>query len=973
MDGMKKQCSKSNAGCYTKANPDKKSGNETSPFPRDSKILGGNMDDRWIWKGKHPQSTFPPYLQKHNRPNITTNRLVTNQPLSPSTTEENKYFLQDWLQETTTTTERLVPNVPQYTLKWKEANLTHTINATPESIVPDASGNTLLISNATHSHDDAISQLQPSNSSIPTLILESMPQGLISSDNQSTPWVKNGDMSALPEETKTNEVFINLISTTNTYLSPLKSWERPETETISPLHHQRLDGTASPNSTSSYESYSASSFMFIVPLSVFMILSIISNMLVFTILCKDHLRKTFFLQYISLTVSNLLASIFSAPVLIAVILLPNSLSPVLCIFLSPSLILATVISVGSLSSISILRWWKFHNSALIRQHEKAVLCFYLLTLWIIGIGIILCFLSQEVIELKGSCSLSLISTSLQKSLPITAISVSMGLITIITANVLTIRKIKENCLNSHDNCIPFQNKIYYSQVLSNPQIFHQSSQNLYAPQSLDRNDTQLGKTTASQKSSNVRNTFTIEDESNPFASTNHLALNCPSKDLVYCNSEPESEHLYQIIEEDTQERFLDNATVSVHHESFTLPNAVESSNSSQAAAILKHETTLVKEPSPPTNLNHNNSAWKSNEGSYENEFPTGNEVGFENNFTQVKLNEENQNLRKTPNKTSHWPILQNPLNKGQYSHFQRENPLLMEPDCFNQIPNGFQNNGLSLPTLSITEIQESLCTGYMADLSATSSQLGTPNIKNRKKRAMHKHSSRINFGQNFGGESDDETNQQISQTQKSSLTKKSDRGGLQPSSGIPGERENDPTKRLKTHPVCQRCIQNSHRLIALYAIAYLPFIALQTAVYFMGPGILVIITLTYMILVSAIHSTLHCLQSPILKNAIRKFSKIAFFSKARKMNPGLSSKTLKHQVFPQTRISQSTKFTNSDKAVSLSHVKSPERPFSAPGTLTKLPKQLDSLSRPSSYPSIFTYLKVSESHADVQLKLPKHP
>ncbi|XP_068219607.1 uncharacterized protein [Palaemon carinicauda] len=1028
MDGTGKQLPQANGGFYIKTlSLNHQYENGTTPLQRASKILGGNLDDRWIWKGKHPQPAIPPHLHVPYGTQITKNKQDTIQLLSSSNTEDNENHFQDWLKETTatrerlketslnthlsptieenenlfedwlskvpTTTERLVSSIPCHKSQWNETNLSNRIMDAKIPVLTNSTENKFV-------NDTADSQLQTSNSSIPTLTLESMMHGSFSYNSQSSPLSKK-DQSELIDSTKIKDVIISMMNTTNIYWSPATSVDSPEIESISPSYHQRLDGVTTPNSNFNHGIYSASSIIFTIFLSILMIFSITSNMIVLTVLCKDFLRKAFFLQHMSLTVSNLLASILCPPTLIMVILFPDLISPVMCIFISPSLILVTFISIGSLSIISILRWWKFHSTAQAKQYTKAAFYFYMLALWIIGFGIILSILSQDIVNFKSSCSLNLIAIALQKILPITAVSITIGLITITVVNLLTIRKIKESCHNSHDNHLLLKNTSVSSKFGSNPE-------NVLELHYLDRDNTQHHKSEMpSQSIPNMCNKYKIESEGlqsgnkdyrpnykfdNSKNTENHLMIKqicrlknhcifckdihspiyfipnkskdldnqnekvstkCPNTGLLECSNEPESEHLYQITEDDKQKHILADQATSFQNESFILPNAVSNSNINSKAATWMYETTLVKESSPKTNLSYNDHAWKAKDHYFHGLPSIENEEGLIKNLPHAKPNETTLHSNNIPKIVNHWPILQTPLTKTYHSQLKPENYLTNALDHSEEIQKGFQKC-LSIPSIPITEFQDSLCTGYMGDLSTTPSQHGTPNLKNRKKRAMHKHSSRrVYSARSFGRELVD-TIHQTSQTKK----RDSDQSTFYSSSETMKDREND-LAEMKIHPVCQRCVQSSHRLILLYVIAYLPFLALQTAVYFIGSGMLVIISLIYMTLFIGIHSILHCYQSPILKNALQKFHKRTFFTKFwKKHDP--SSKT---QIFPLPQYSKCTMFAERKKSIFSKYVNSLGRPHSAPVTLIRLPKKFDRSSRPSSYPSSSSQIQARQQYA----------
>ena len=164
---------------------------------------------------------------------------------------------------------------------------------------------------------------------------------------------------------------------------------------------------------------------------------------------------------------------------------------------------------------------------------------------------------------------------------------------------------------------------------------------------------------------------------------------------------------------------------------FTLPNTVENSLNNSYEATWEHRTTIVAQPSPPTNYSVNTNAWKPKNNNDPIQFTVENEV---HNVTKPRKACQVKKL-DIPNVINPWSLLQSPLMKGQLSHSRYGNPSCRELDKLRETQSGSEEIILPLPTFPMMEIQNSQFAGYMADLSAH--QANSAHHKQKDARRIH--------------------------------------------------------------------------------------------------------------------------------------------------------------------------------------------------------------------------------------------
>lgn len=170
-------------------------------------------------------------------------------------------------------------------------------------------------------------------------------------------------------------------------------------------------------------------------------------------------------------------------------------------------------------------------------------------------------------------------------------------------------------------------------------------------------------------------------------------------------------------------------------------------------------------------------------------------------------------------------------------------------------------------------VEESPNAGYLADMSAPTSGPCTPHLKmgrrHRAERLRNLSRTRIMSKDN---DSEDEDTKESKPSPPPTLTRgKSGRYKL-PSQGPPGTLT-DAAQEHKIHPVHLKCVRITHCLSAMFVLAYLPLLLLQVLLRVLGGVTTLVVTLTYMSLLLAVHPALYGYQSPLLRNAMRKVAK----------------------------------------------------------------------------------------------------
>ncbi|KAK4317135.1 hypothetical protein Pmani_011769 [Petrolisthes manimaculis] len=173
-----------------------------------------------------------------------------------------------------------------------------------------------------------------------------------------------------------------------------------------------------------------------------------NSVILFTILCRNYLRRTSFILYLSLATSDLLASLFSLPVVMLVVLDMEAVRPSVgtCTLNTASVVLTSYVSVGSIASISAVRGWQFHNFSETRDQEKYTVRFIIFLLWTSGLGITIAFIFREMMDGNEMCSPQHLTKSYRSTLPLTCASITSGLLTVTLVNQLTIRKIQNSSM-----------------------------------------------------------------------------------------------------------------------------------------------------------------------------------------------------------------------------------------------------------------------------------------------------------------------------------------------------------------------------------------------------------------------------------------------------------------------------------------------------------------------------------------------
>ncbi|KAK3891881.1 hypothetical protein Pcinc_004240 [Petrolisthes cinctipes] len=173
-----------------------------------------------------------------------------------------------------------------------------------------------------------------------------------------------------------------------------------------------------------------------------------NSVILFTILCRNYLRRTSFILYLSLAASDLLASLFSLPVVMLVVLDMEAVRPSVgtCTLNTASVVLTSYVSVGSIVSISAVRGWQFHNFSETRDQEKYTVRFIIFLLWTSGLGITIAFIFREMVDGNEMCSPQHLTKSYRSTLPLTCASITSGLLTVTLVNQLTIRKIQNSSM-----------------------------------------------------------------------------------------------------------------------------------------------------------------------------------------------------------------------------------------------------------------------------------------------------------------------------------------------------------------------------------------------------------------------------------------------------------------------------------------------------------------------------------------------
>lgn len=951
--------------------------------------LGGNVDDWWIWRGRQPENEVHATTPINDIDQSSGDSTITNRLLSDHATLLNTLFEVATEEQKDTNEEQ-----SQSSDLWSWGDSANSEPATTSKVA-------VL---ATTDEASSMSQWFGGNTT--------NPEGSFSSESL-FPFSYNGISNVTQDEAPKVESGLTSDPTPEFWAYLGTSWygqPNISTETSTSIYigisaAQFGNGSETALHHELYQNLDA--FTTYILASIFatlLIVSLVCNTLIlFTILSRHYLGQNFFVLYVSLAASDLLASVLLVPVLIISLLDSQMMPYKVCMLISTSMVLATFVSMGSIVSISIIRWWQFYNFNQTRTHERVVVRLIIMVLWVSGMGIAVGYALHNIFRASPTCSFDFWTATLANTLPLTAVCVTFGLVLVVMVNYLTIKKIKKKSIYTESHHQSTRNSAInnFTKLVDNPSFPQQAhiGQISSDVSSLggEYNDSKLHQDTLplsetylasslqkAKKSSNQKDgqymnsyqgtsrphsipcTSTAEkDSDNKKSDSNlnsiqqtqlHLSKNkrppllqvptcdltssptatstsltskpdssacrkeeaLPSEPSPICfrrptsdlqppsgsESEPESEHLYQAIEpKDTQEEV---ATQSSHRNppvqtlpqtviNIALPNAVES-NYNIATATKQHRTTIINPVTmPPDTHTVNTTAWKlRNVYDYLPRIMQRSQVETFHGSQDVSL----QNQKASP-----WPLLNGLHSCAEQSKIQGSNDTV---------------NLKNERKVCSAEVQENLCAGYMADMSAPSSKQSTPHHKlNRIQRmarlsALTSARTATRFASSLESEEEEEEYTQFSNPQRPDRSSQYESSGV---GALPGG-INNIASDLIMHPVRQKCVRTSHRLVAFFAISYLPLLGLQLCVYLgytysssLTTEILVLITFIHILSLMAIHPSLYGYQSPILRNAIRKVTKKVIFP-SRSCNSSVThSSPAEHLLHYELTNQRSSKLT----------------------------------------------------------------
>lgn len=911
--------------------------------------FGGNVDDWWIWRGRQPVNEMPATTPIYATVQTSNESTITNRLPAGHDTLLNTLF------EVVTEEQDTNEAQSQSSDLWFWGDSANSeIAITSEITEP-----------ATFDADSSVSQWFRGNTVSPESYFSS--GGLFPSNNITDEVSTSNSKLEFDSATNLTTDFWTFLGTTSWYGQPNVSTETSTSFDIGISAAQFGNGSEIYQSLDALTTYILASIF-----ATLLIVSLVCNTLILvTILSRHYLGQNFFVLYVSLAASDLLASVLLVPVLIISLLDSQMMPYKMCMLISTAMVLATFISMGSIVSISIIRWWQFYNFNQTRTHERVVVRLVVMVLWVSGMGIAAGYALHNMFRASPSCSFDFWTATLANTLPLTAMCVSFGLVVVVLVNYLTIKKIKKKSIYTENHHQGLRNSAInnFTKLVDNPSFpqkagidqissdvsslggeynnskLHQRSFPL--PETRHDPSLQKARKTNTQREKQFMNNChgTYNPQSTPFISNNKQSGSClnripptqfncnqmmqtnmkpPLNQLPKCvstansaslasksdssvykkketlssqpspigfrrpasdlqplsgsESEPESEHLYQAIEpKDTQEEVAQQSsnrnqvqTLPQTVINIALPNAVVS-NYNIATETKQHRTTIINPVTmPPDTHTVNTIAWKLQK--VYDYLPRNMQK------SKVESFHEEQDI---PQKVSPWPLL-----NGLHADTE-QCKIQSSGDTMN-----VKNEG----KISSTDIQENLCSGYMADMSAPSSKQSTPHHKlNRIQRmarlsALTSARSTTRFASALESEDEEEEYTRLSNPQRpdrSCQYESSSAGAL------PGGINNIATD-LIMHPVRWKCVRTSHRLIAFFAISYLPLLGLQLCVYlgissssYLTLDILVLITFIHILILMAIHPSLYGYQSPILRNAIRKLTKRVIFP-SRSCNSSLA-------------------------------------------------------------------------------------
>lgn len=928
---------------------------DSGKYERNGGGLGGNVDDWWIWRGRQPENEMQATTPIYDMAQSSSDSTITNRLLANHATLLNTLF--DVATETQKDTNE---EQSQSSDLWSWGDSDNSESGTTSKVT--------VVSTT----DEASSMSPWFGGNTRT------PPGSFSSESL-FPYSFNGISNVTHGEAHTLESGLTSTPTpefwtylgTSWYGQPNVSTETSTSFYIGISAAQFGNGSGTALHHELYQNLDV--FTTYILASIFatlLIVSLVCNTLIlFTILSRHYLGQNFFVLYVSLAASDLLASMLLVPVLIISLVDSQMMPYKVCMLISTSMVLATFVSMGSIVSISIIRWWQFYNFNQTRTHERVVVRLIILVLWVSGTGIAVGYALHNIFRGSPTCSFDFWTATLANTLPLTAVCVTFGFVLVVLVNYLTIKKIKKKSIYTENHQGTRNSAINnFTKLVDNPSfprqahIGHISSDvsslggeynnsklhqdTLPLSETYHDSSLQKSKRVSTQKDGQFANSYygACSQQSIPCTSTHKkdsdnkksesnsnssqqtqlqlginkrpplpqvptcgstsfppaaasISLACkpessackkeetlPSESSPVCfrrptsdlqplsgsESEPESEHLYQAIEpKDTQEEVapqsshrcppvqaLPQAVINI-----ALPNAVES-NYNITTATKQHRTTIINPVTMPPNTHTvNTTAWK-----LRNVYDYLPRIMQR---SQVETFYESQDNSLQNQKSSPWPLLNSLHSDTERSKTQGSNDTM-----------NLKNEG----KVCSAEVQENLCAGYMADMSAPSSKQSTPHQKlNRNQRmarlsALTSARTATRFASSLESEDEEEEYTELSNPQRP------DRSCQYESSGaLPGGIDNIPTD-LIMHPVRRKCVRTSHRLVAFFAISYLPLLGLQLCVYLgysssssLTIEILVLITFIHILSLMAIHPSLYGYQSPILRNAIRKVTKKVIF------------------------------------------------------------------------------------------------